>query len=277
MSSHQPENWPEHPGISPAGEAKTFTEHLLRVNPTPASLEALAGQADQAPVIMLNLLRFSPRGDNSIYSQYAMKAAPEVKKTGSFVGYYGKTISGLNSAIGLDESWDGIALLVYHRRQSFLDLQRSQNYQQAIPLRTAGVSRRTLYVLEDHQQSSAAATSISQLDTNRQPLDTGEEAIFILDLFAFVDDCGVDDLNSYLQAVVPVLQQHQAVLELSTRCELPVLSEQTWDYCTVTRFPSLASVNSFYQSSAWEAIQSAFEKKVVRNLRVASQGIPIPR
>ena len=74
-----------HPGLSPGGEPKNFEEYLLRVNPGSASLNSLAEQPDGAPIIMLNLLRFNPRRDASIYGEYAKRAAPEVEKMGGFV------------------------------------------------------------------------------------------------------------------------------------------------------------------------------------------------
>ena len=265
-----------HPGLSPGGEPGNFEEHLLRVNPTSASLDNLAEQTDDRPVIMLNLLRFNPRGDISIYSRYANKAAPEVEKVGSFVGYYGKAITTPDPAFGFDDSWDGVALVVYHRRQSFIQLQNSRNYQLAIPFRTAGASRRTLYVLGDDEHLPGAATSISELDANRQPLDAGDEEVFVLDLFKFDETSGAKSFKSYVQAVSPMLRQSGAMLELSVSAETPVLSEEAWDYCMLTRFPSLESVVTLYGNSAWKDVQTAHGEAMVRNLRVASQAVPIP-
>ena len=266
-----------HPGISPGGEADKFEDYLLRVNPRSEVLGLLAEQADETPVIMLNLLRFNPRGDSSIYNQYAKKAAPEVEKTGSFVGYYGRAITHLDPSFGFDDSWDGVGLVVYHRRQSFIDLQSSQNYQLAIPFRTAGASRRTLYVLGDDDALPGAAMSIAELDANRRNLDTGDGAVYVLELLKFGKNGGEKDFDSYVQATLPLLRQHAAVLELSTRSEFPVLSEETWDYCNLTRFPTLESVTSLYENTAWKELQTARRKFVARNLCVVSQAIPIPK
>ena len=56
----------ERPGIAPHGEPTDFEGCLARVNPSKASLRQLADQPDDSPVIMLNLLRFRPRGDGTI-------------------------------------------------------------------------------------------------------------------------------------------------------------------------------------------------------------------
>ena len=269
-----------HPGLSPGGEPENFEQYLLRVNPSQASLDSLAEQSDNAPIIMLNLLRFNPRGDASIYDEYAKRAAPEVEKVGSFVGYYGQALTGFNPAFGFDESWDGVGLVVYHRRQSFIQLQNSRNYQLAIPFRTAGASRRTLYVLRDDEQLPVAATTISELDASHQALHAGEGAgnddIYVLDLMSFTEHGRKKAFESYVQAISPLLQQSGAVLELSVSPEAPVLSEAIWDYCMLTRFPSLESIVALYGNSAWKAAQTACAETIVSRLSVASQSVPIP-
>ena len=266
----------KYPGISPRGEPENFEEYLLRVNPSSASLNNLAKQADGGPIIMLNLLRFNPRGDASIFGEYVKRAAPEVEKTGSFVGYYGRTLTNFDPAFGFDDSWDGVGLVVYRRRQSFIQLQNSRNYQLAIPFRTAGASRRTLYVLRDDEQLPGAATTIGELDASRQALDAGNGDVFVLDLLSFTEDGRSKAFKSYVQAISPLLQQSGAVLELSVSPETPVLSEAIWDYCMLTRFPSLESVVALYGNSAWKAVQTACAKTMVSRLSVASQAVPIP-
>jgi uncharacterized protein (DUF1330 family) len=270
----------KHPGISPRGEPENFEEYLLRVNPSSASLNSLAEQPDGGPVIMLNLLRFNPRGDAGIYGEYAKRAAPEVEKVGSFVGYYGRALTDFDPAFGFDDSWDGVGLVVYHRRQSFIQLQNSRNYQLAIPFRTAGASRRTLYALRDDEQLPGAATTIGELDVSRESLDSGDGDgdgnVHVLDLLSFAEDGRSKALESYIQAISPLLQQSGAVLELSVSPETPVLSEAIWDYCMLTRFPSLESVVALYGNSAWKAVQNACTETVVSRLSVASQSVPIP-
>jgi predicted DNA-binding transcriptional regulator AlpA len=139
----------EQAGIAPTGEPTDFEVCLARVNPSKASLQQPAKQADDTPVIMLNLLRFRPRGDATIYSMYDRETAPEVEKVGSFIGHYGAVITDLDPALGFDARYDAVVMPVSHRRSSYLALQRSSIYQLIIPYRSAGTSRRTLYVLSD--------------------------------------------------------------------------------------------------------------------------------
>ena len=45
--------------------------------------------------------------------------------------------------------WDGVAFALYPRRSSYLQLQKTEDYQLAIPDRWAGTYARMLYVLSD--------------------------------------------------------------------------------------------------------------------------------
>ena len=94
----------EQPGIAPAGEPEDFDGCLARVNPGRASLQNLSLKADDSPVVMFNLLRFRPRGDAAIYTLYGRQAAPEIKKVGSFIAYYGTVITDFNQDLGFDTS-----------------------------------------------------------------------------------------------------------------------------------------------------------------------------
>jgi len=175
-------------GISPGGEPTSFEGCMARVNPSKAALENLAAQVDDSPIIMLNLLRFRPQGDSSIYNLYGREAAPEVKKVGSFVGFFGATINDLDPALCFDDSWDGVVLPVYRRRKSFLDLQKSERYQLAIPYRSAGTSRRTLYALSDDRPLLPAATSISSMFTEHSGLAVKDSEIFSIELLRFSNE-----------------------------------------------------------------------------------------
>lgn len=252
----------DQPGISPSGEPNSFEGCLARVNPSKAALENLAAQADDSPIIMLNLLRFRPRGDGSIYSLYGREAAPEVKKVGSFVGFFGATINDLDPALGFDNSWDGVVLPVYQRRKSFLDLQKSERYQLAIPYRSAGTSRRTLYVLSDDRPLLPAATSISAMFTDRSGLTVEDSGVYSIELLRFSDE------DERLAAQTRLNSEPQSEAVLSVRAEVPVLSEHYWNHCLVRRFPSRSALESFYQRAQVSATVY---------LRIACQSVALPQ
>jgi uncharacterized protein (DUF1330 family) len=266
----------ERPGIAPAGDPSDFEGCLARVNPTEASLQQLSDQADDTPVIMLNLLRFRPRGDSTIYSLYGKDAAPEVKKVGSFIGYYGAVVTDLDPALGFDASWDAVVMPVYHRRASYLALQRSSIYQLAIPYRSAGTSRRTLYVLSDGDSIFTDTHSIAEMDASRKSLPTRAGDVYVIEVLRFAGADGREHFRLWANTARPLLEDVGATPLLSLQPEVPVLSEEHWDHCTLTHFPSLDAVTTLYGSADWQQSLATRRDALENSVTVATHGIPLP-
>lgn len=266
----------ERAGIAPSGEPTDFEGCLARVNPSKASLQQLAGQTDDSPVIMLNLLRFRPRGDATIYSMYGREAAPEVVKVGSFVGYYGAVITDLDPALGFDASWDAVVMPVYHRRASYLALQESSVYQLVIPYRSAGTSRRTLYVLRDDDRIYRDTHSIAEMDAARKALPTNAGDVYVIDLLRFAGVEGEQRFRSLAASVQPLLQDAGATPLLSLGAEVPVLSEEYWDHCILTHFPSLEAMKAVYASADWQRARALRHEALENAVTVASTGMALP-
>ena len=266
----------DQPGIAPTGEPVDFEGCLARVNPTKSSLRQLAEQPDQTPIIMLNLLRFRPRGDSGIYALYAREAAPEVEKVESFVGYYGAVITDLDPALGFDCSYDAVVIPVYHRRDSYLSLQRSSIYQLVIPYRSAGTSRRTLYVLRDADNPVGGTQSIAGMDASRDPLPVAAGEITIIDAVRCAGRQGRQDFQSWTDSTGPLLSAVGAKRLLCLQAEVPVLSEEYWDHCTVIHFPSPEAVTNLYQSEAWQQLKPTRDQALENSITVATAGLPIP-
>ena len=269
----------DQPGIAPSGEPVDFEGCLARVNPSKSSLRQLAQQPDQTPIIMLNLLRFRPRGDSAIYALYAREAAPEVEKVESFIGYYGAVITDLDPALGFDRSYDAVVMPVYHRRDSYLTLQRSSIYQLVIPYRSAGTSRRTLYVLRDadtNENVVDGAQNIAVMDTNRQPLPVAAGDLTIIDAVRYAGRQGRHDFQRWSDDTGPLLAAVGATRLLCLQAEVPVLSEEYWDHCTVIHFPSREAVITLYQSAAWQQLKATRDQALENSITVATAGLPIP-
>lgn len=248
----------EHPGIAPAGEPTSFEGCLQRVNPSKTALDNLASRPDTTPIIMLNMLRFRPRGDNSIYNLYGREAAPEVEKVGSFIGFFGATIDDLDPNLGFDPSWDGVVLPVYQRRRSFLELQRSEPYQLAIPYRSAGTSRRTLYVLSDDKPLLPATTSVKTMFESGAGLAVEDEDVYSIELLK------LDGKEDQDWARADRNRDASSEVVLSLRAEVPIVSERLWDHCLVTRFKSRESLEEFYLDVP------------AGSLRIACYSVPLP-
>ena len=266
----------EHPGIAPTGEPTDFEGCLARVNPSKVALQQLADQPDDTPIIMLNLLRFRPRGDATIYSLYGKEAGPEVAKVGSFIGYYGGVITDLDPALDFDSSYDAVVMPVYHRRDSYLSLQRSSIYQLVIPYRTAGTSRRTLYALRDGDKLFQDTHYIAEMDASRRALPTTAGDVYLIDVVRFANNGGRERFRAWAESVHPLLQEAGATPLLSVEAEVPVLSEEYWDHCILTHFPSLEAVTTVYSSRQWHSAKAARQASLDSSITVATHGIPLP-
>jgi len=121
------------------------------IDPSPEQLQRfLRHAADEAPIVMLNLLRYRehaeyPPGADAIacsgreaYARYAAVALAKVAEVGGRLLWAGSSHSSL---IGPDgESWDEVALVEYPSRQAFLRMVAMSDYQAAVVHRSAALA-----------------------------------------------------------------------------------------------------------------------------------------
>lgn len=125
------------PGIISKEPAKTFKARVNKINASEKFFEALARQPDQGPIINLNLLRYRPRGNSEIYDRYGAKAGPEILAMGGDIVVHGKANTKTEKIFEFNDAWDGVAFVLYPRRSSYIQLQRSEAYQDGIADRVA--------------------------------------------------------------------------------------------------------------------------------------------
>ncbi len=98
------------------------------------NVEGLAAMDAEAPVVMLNLMRFHARsldGDGSgwdAYLRYSALTVPMIKARGGTLLWTGEAKA---VALGRAEraSWDYVALVYYPSVAAFLDMMRSPDYE----------------------------------------------------------------------------------------------------------------------------------------------------
>jgi len=83
------------PGIVSKKPAKSFVEHVAKINASPAFEKALAKLPDHGPTINLNLLRYRPRGDASRYGLYGAVAGKEIVGVGGDIILHAEAINNL--------------------------------------------------------------------------------------------------------------------------------------------------------------------------------------
>ena len=120
------------------------------VNPSKASVAALAAVPDDSPIGMLNLLRYAQGDGAAAYRRYTDVAAGCVGRVGGSAIFMGPVVES-------DEAWDTAILVYYPRRSAFVEMQKDPAYIGAIPDRSKGLAARLLYPFALPEMSGPAA------------------------------------------------------------------------------------------------------------------------
>ena len=106
----------------------------------PVNLKALAGLPADAPVFMINLLKFNDDGGHARYLQYGREVQPHLDRVGGVVRYAG---GGPVNIIGDGDRpwWDAILVVEYPTPQAFIDMVSDPAYQQVHEHRAAALQR----------------------------------------------------------------------------------------------------------------------------------------
>lgn len=108
----------------------------MAVLPTRASLEAFSAEDDGAPVVMLNLLRYSD--DGSLYGEYSRRVLPILARYGAEVVYSGACSTTVIAAEKHGE-WDAVLLVRYPSRAAFSAMIGDPEYLEVAELRERGL------------------------------------------------------------------------------------------------------------------------------------------
>lgn len=113
---------------------------MAGLEPTPEQFAALAARPADAPVVMVNLLKFKPEGGVESYLQYGREVAPHLQRVAATLRYAGGAPS---VVIGDDERpwWDAILVVEYPSPQAFIDMVTTQEYAKVHEHRVAGLDR----------------------------------------------------------------------------------------------------------------------------------------
>ncbi|MGZ4528624.1 MAG: DUF1330 domain-containing protein [Mycobacterium sp.] len=113
------------------------------LEPTPEQFAALAARPADAPVVMVNLLKFKTAGGLESYLQYGREVAPHLQRVGATLRYAGAAPT---VVIGDGERpwWDAILIVEYPTPQAFIDMVTTPEYAQVHEHRAAGLERADL-------------------------------------------------------------------------------------------------------------------------------------
>jgi uncharacterized protein (DUF1330 family) len=107
---------------------------------TPEQFAALAARPADAPVLMVNLLKFKAQGGLESYQRYGLEVAPHLERVGAAVRYAG-TAPAVIIGDGERPWWDAILIVEYPTPQAFIDMVTTPEYAKVHEHRAAGLER----------------------------------------------------------------------------------------------------------------------------------------
>lgn len=109
------------------------------LEPTRDQMAALAARPADAPVVMINLLKFRADGGRQSYARYGQEVAPHLQRVGGTVLYAG---SAPTQVIGdREKPWDAILVVEYPSPAAFIDMVTNEDYLEIHEHRAAALER----------------------------------------------------------------------------------------------------------------------------------------
>jgi uncharacterized protein (DUF1330 family) len=226
------------PGISPKGDATTFAGHIARINATDKFLEAYGELEDDHPVIHMNFLDWRPKGDGTLYGLYGDVAGPEIVAVGGNTVHVGLGLKKESKIYEFSDVWDEVAYAMYPRKRAYLQLQRDQDYQLAIPDRVAGTYRRMLYAISDGDPIFDAKYTVLDFHENNTIIEVEKGNVVLSEFLRFKKDGGLETYTKFAKKYEKLLTDAGGYVALSLNAEYPIVSEDYWDHFICIVFPS---------------------------------------
>ena len=132
-----------------AGCSQERQDQVMEINavlPTPEQMEAFLALPD-GPVLMVNLLKFTPDGGAEEYAKYIAGVRPILQSIGARIVVSGEAATCL---IG-NGDWDMVAIVEYPSPAAFFQMVNSDAYLAVHDHRKAGLEGQVLYAVLQHQ------------------------------------------------------------------------------------------------------------------------------
>ena len=131
----------------------------MPIGPTKEQIQALLDSDLEAPVVMLNLLKFAERAGDDLgagdgaqsgrdsYTRYGDRVRSILEQTGARILWQGRADSVVIGGDGDD--WDAVILVEYPWRKAFIDMTSSPQYEEVSKDRTAGLADSRLIAMTE--------------------------------------------------------------------------------------------------------------------------------
>ena len=105
-------------------------------------IDTMRRRAGDGPLVMLNLLKFKPGGEQRYLEGYASVAVPMIERLGGRIIYAGRLAERAHDDDAPE--WDMLVLVEYPNRQAFIDMVNDPGYRAAHLHRSETVERALL-------------------------------------------------------------------------------------------------------------------------------------
>lgn len=105
-------------------------------------VEAMMRRAADGPLVMLNLLKFKPGGEQRYLDGYASVAVPMIERLGGRIVYAGRLAEKAHEDDAPE--WDVLVLVEYPDRQAFINMVNDPEYRAAHVHRSEAIERALL-------------------------------------------------------------------------------------------------------------------------------------
>jgi uncharacterized protein (DUF1330 family) len=105
---------------------------------SPDAVEAFLSEADDTPIVMLNLINFKPDGGRERYLQYHEMAKPILARFGAQILFGGDGLPVLTA--GQAGGWDAVVLVQYPNRTAFKNMVADPEYQLAFKVGVSAIA-----------------------------------------------------------------------------------------------------------------------------------------
>ncbi len=112
---------------------------------TPERFATLAARPADAPVVMVNLLKFSENGGLESYLRYGQEVAPHLERAGARI-LYGGNAPAILIGDGERPWWDVVIVVEYPSPAAFVDMVTSEDYAEIHRYRAEALDRGDLIV-----------------------------------------------------------------------------------------------------------------------------------
>ena len=122
--------------------------------PTKEQFEQVMAMDYTGPIFMINLLKFKPDGGAERYQQYIEAGSETFKKVGVKAAFQ----ANIAMAVIGEEDWDEVIIAQYPNIAAFIEMNRDEDYQQAVRHRTEALLDSRLYLVK----ADEALTNITE-------------------------------------------------------------------------------------------------------------------